>query len=80
MKHLQIEFERSVSEFRKLGITDKELEATRMAFFAGANAFYVCVMNLFDEDREPTAKDLQVMAGLHNELEEHKRKYNVRTL
>lgn len=73
MKHLQREFEISVSTFRLGGATDEQLKATRQAFFAGAQAFYKTVMSILDPGMEPTMNDMRKMQELHDELEEYKR-------
>lgn len=41
----------------------------RNAFFAGAQHLYASMMSIMDDDREPTAADLNRMSLIHNELE-----------
>jgi len=77
-RHLLKEFEKSVTDHRAKGVTEEQLLPTKLAFFAGANAFYKCVMTLFTDDREPTEYDLNIMRDLDAELKEHMLKYNVR--
>ena len=47
-----------------------QVTESRRAFYAGSWAFYALVMNLLDSDREPTEKDLQMMANLDAEMRE----------
>jgi hypothetical protein len=44
-------------------------QETRKAFFMGAQHLYASIMGIMDADREPTAKDMERMTLIHNELE-----------
>ncbi len=46
-----------------------QLEETRKAFFAGAQHLFASIMNILDDDREPTPADLRRMELISNELE-----------
>jgi hypothetical protein len=41
----------------------------RRAFYAGAAILLTSMMNIMDEDREPTANDMMKMAGIQAELD-----------
>lgn len=41
----------------------------RLAFFAGAQHLFGSIMNMMDEDREPTEADERKMELLHTELQ-----------
>lgn len=45
-----------------------QLREMRMAFFAGAQHLFSSIMTIMDEDREPTAADLQRMELIDAEL------------
>lgn len=53
----------------------------RSAFFAGAHHLFASIMNVLDEDAEPTADDLKRMALVQHELDgflqEYKREHNI---
>ena len=79
-RHLEREFQISIKNLKDKGIPGSMSfsGATRLAFFAGAQAFYKCVMSLFDEDHEVTEHDMRIMQDLDSELAEHARKFNVK--
>jgi hypothetical protein len=45
-----------------------QLTETRRAFYAGANGLYAAIMNILEPGTEATDKDLEVMAGIHQEF------------
>ena len=45
-----------------------QLEEMRNAFFAGAQHLFASIMDIMDEDREPTEKDMQRMDLIDKEL------------
>lgn len=49
--------------------SDTQVEEMHKAFFMGAEHLYQSVMNIMDDDREPTEKDMTRMAQIHAELE-----------
>ena len=53
----------------------------RSAFFAGAHHLFASIMNVMDEDREPTKNDMLRMDLIHHELQaflqEYKREHNI---
>jgi hypothetical protein len=46
-----------------------QLEEMRTAFFAGAQHLFGSIMGILDDDREPTAADLNRMGLINAELE-----------
>lgn len=46
-----------------------QVSEMRKAFFMGAQHLYAALMNIMDEDAEPTDKDMQKMSLIHTELE-----------
>jgi hypothetical protein len=44
-------------------------DALHEAFMAGAEHVFASMMNMMEEDREPTAADMHRMTQLHEELE-----------
>jgi hypothetical protein len=46
-----------------------QVREMRMAFFAGAQHLFGTIMNVLDEDAEPTAADLRRMDLIHQELD-----------
>lgn len=48
----------------------EQLADMRKAFMAGAQHLFTSIMNVMDEDREPTEADLRRMDLIHRELEE----------
>ena len=51
-----------------------QIKETRRAFYAGAMAFYSQVMSLLEPGPEPTAKDLQMVGDMVEELIEFNEK------
>jgi hypothetical protein len=45
-----------------------QITETRRAFYAGASGLYVAIMNILEPGTEATEKDLEVMAGIHQEF------------
>ncbi len=50
--------------------TAEQVAELRKAFMAGADHLFASIMNILDDDREPTADDLRRMDLIHNELDE----------
>lgn len=50
-------------------VPDIQAVETRNAFYSGAGCLFYAIMNILDEDREPTEHDLAVMDGIHKEIE-----------
>lgn len=46
-----------------------QLREMRMAYMAGAQHLFSCMMSIMDEDREPTDADMNRMDLIHKELE-----------
>lgn len=46
-----------------------QLEEMRNAFFAGAQHLFASIMDVLDDDREPTAADLARMGLIQSELD-----------
>lgn len=40
-----------------------------LAFWAGAATLFYSILNMLDEDEEPTADDLACMEAIHKEIE-----------
>jgi len=49
--------------------TPEQVADLRKAFMAGANHLFASIMNILDEDRDPTAADLRRMDMIHKELD-----------
>lgn len=49
---------------------DYDVQMLRRAFFAGAQHLYASIMRVMDDDREPTANDMAIMARIDKELGE----------
>jgi hypothetical protein len=45
-----------------------QLDECKMAFFAGALHLFSSIMNILDEDAEPTEADLDKMDKIHREM------------
>ena len=43
-------------------------QETRRAFYAGAHAILLRIIEAFAPESEPTAEDIQIMADVHEEL------------
>jgi len=50
--------------------TPEQVRDLRKAFMAGANHLFASIMNILDDDREPTAADLYRMDMINRELDE----------
>jgi len=50
--------------------SDIQLREMRRAFYAGAWAYYALVMNRLNPTSEPTGDDIQLLAGLDDEMRE----------
>lgn len=50
-------------------VSDEELERLQNAYFGGAQHLYASIMAIMESDREPTAKDMERMEQIHDELE-----------
>lgn len=46
-----------------------QLQEMRLAYMAGAQNLFTSMMNILDEDREPTEADMTRMDLIHKELE-----------
>lgn len=57
---------------RKMAIPETasaiQLSEMRKAFYAGAQHLYASIMNMLDPGAEPTERDVERMAGIHDEL------------
>lgn len=51
------------------GAPEIQVREMRKAFFAGAQHLFSCIVNLLDDEEEPTADDLRRMEMIHVELE-----------
>ena len=47
-----------------------QVDDMRVAYFAGAQHLYACMMSMLEEGQEPTETDIKRMDAIHNELEE----------
>ena len=48
--------------------TSGQLQECRRAFYAGASSLLAVLMSVFDEDREPTKRDMQTISLVDAEL------------
>jgi hypothetical protein len=67
--------------FPKEGVSQVQYDEMRSAFFAGAHHLYASIMNVLDEDAEPTADDMLRMQLIHEELDaflqDYKRRHGI---
>lgn len=50
--------------------TEAQVTETKQAFFAGAAILFTTMMNVMDEDKEPTDADLHAMADIQKEIDD----------
>jgi hypothetical protein len=55
-----------------------QLEEMKMAFFGGAMHLYQSIMSIMESGEEPTEKDLDRMALIHNELQKFGKDFELR--
>lgn len=53
--------------------TPEELEKFRYAYYSGAEHLFMSIMDVMDDDREPTDRDLEVMQKISREIEAFQR-------
>jgi hypothetical protein len=55
-----------------------QIRDMRMAFIAGADFLFASIMNVMEAGTEPTAKDLERMSRIHDELERFRKEFTTR--
>lgn len=50
--------------------TPAQIREMRLCYMAGAQHIFASMMQMMDEDREPTANDMARMGSIHMELEQ----------
>lgn len=67
-KLLELGFYAAVSALGLESLPADRLRHLRLAFMAGAEHVLMSIMNMVDEDREPTTRDIARMEKLHSEI------------
>jgi len=57
----------------------KEQDAQKFAFYAGAQHVFASMLNMLDEDHEPTDADMARMTHLNQELKEFELQFKARS-
>lgn len=70
MKHIEAGWQSYLKLVVPAGASAVQIRETRQAFFAGAAILMQKIMLIMDEDREPTAKDMEHMAAIQKELDD----------